>query len=266
LEVGPQCVYMIYFLIFIFGLAIGSFLNVVIFRLGTNESILVGRSHCPKCGAILKWYDLIPALSFLIQKGKCRYCEKKISFQYPIVEISTGSLFVFVILSQQTKNLYLLDPSLILRMAFYLIIICFLIVIFVYDLRHYLILDKIVFPAIIIVLFYQVFIGNFLNPFLSALLASGFFLSLVLISKGKWMGMGDVKFAILMGLILGWPNILLALFLSFFSGAIIGIVLILFGKKGLKSQIPFGPFLVGSTILIMLYGEYLNIWYYNLLF
>jgi len=248
---------MIYFLIFIFGLAIGSFLNVVIFRLGTNESILVGRSHCPKCGAILKWYDLIPALSFLIQKGKCRYCEKKISFQYPIVEIITGFLFVLILSKFGLDSL----------ITYYLLLIsCFLIVIFVYDLKNYLILDKIVFPAIIIVLFYQILMGNFLNPFLSALLASGFFLSLVLISKGKWMGMGDVKFAILMGLILGWPNILLALFLSFFSGAIIGIVLILFGKKGLKSQIPFGPFLVGSTILIMLYGEYLNIWYYNLLF
>jgi len=248
---------MIYFLIFIFGLAIGSFLNVVIFRLGTNESILVGRSHCPKCGAILKWYDLIPALSFLIQKGKCRYCEKKISFQYPIVEIITGFLFILILSKFGLDSL----------ITYYLLLIsCFLIVIFVYDLKNYLILDKIVFPAIIIVLFYQILMGNFLNPFLSALLASGFFLSLVLISKGKWMGMGDVKFAILMGLILGWPNILLALFLSFFSGAIIGIVLILFGKKGLKSQIPFGPFLVGSTILIMLYGEYLNIWYYNLLF
>jgi len=248
---------MIYFLIFIFGLAIGSFLNVVIFRLGTNESILVGRSHCPKCGAILKWYDLIPALSFLIQKGKCRYCEKKISFQYPIVEIITGFLFILILSKFGLDSL----------ITYYLLLIsCFLIVIFVYDLKNYLILDKIVFPAIIIVLFYQILMGNFLNPFLSALLASGFFLSLVLISKGKWMGMGDVKFAILMGLILGWPNILLALFLSFFSGAIIGIVLILFNKKGFKSQIPFGPFLVGSTILIMLYGEYLNIWYYNLLF
>ena len=248
---------MIYFLIFIFGLAIGSFLNVVIYRLKTNESILIGRSHCPKCGAILKWYDLIPVLSFLIQKGECRYCQKKISFQYPLVEIITGLLFV-LILSKFGFDLLI---------TYYLLLItCFLIVIFVYDLRHYLILDKIVFPAIIIVLFYQVFIGNFLNPFLSALLAGGFFLSLVIVSKGKWMGMGDVKFAILMGLILGWPNILLALFLSFFSGAIIGIILILFGKKGLKSQIPFGPFLVGSTILIMLYGHYLNTWYYNLLF
>ena len=80
------------------------------------------------------------------------------------------------------------------------------------------------------------------------------------------MGLGDVKFAFLMGLILSWPNILLGLFLSFFSGAIIGIILILFGKKGLKSQIPFGPFLVGATVLIMLYGQYLNSWYYSLLF
>ena len=237
---------MIYFLIFIFGLAIGSFLNVVIYRLKTNESILIGRSHCPKCGAILKWYDLIPVLSFLIQKGECRYCQKKISFQYPLVEIITGLLFV-LILSKFGFDLLI---------TYYLLLItCFLIVIFVYDLRHYLILDKIVFPAIIIILFYQVFIGNFLNTFLSALLAGGFFLSLVIVSKGKWMGMGDVKFAILMGLILGWPNILLALFLSFLSGAIIGIILIFFGKKGLKSQIPVGPFLTISTIFILFYGN-----------
>jgi len=242
---------MLYIFILILGLIIGSFLNVVICRLETKESIFFTRSKCPKCGAVLKWYDLIPVISFLIQKGKCSYCGKKISWQYPVVEIVTGLLFVFVIL---------IDPSLTFRMIFYLIITCFLIIIFVYDLRHYIIPDKIVFPAIIISLIYRLDsiseIGYYL---LSGFIPAVFFLSLIFISKGKWMGLGDVKLAFLMGLILGWPGILIALLLSFFSGAVIGICLILFGKKGLKSQIPFGPFLSGSTILVMLFYHILNV-------
>ena len=216
--------------IFLFGLAVGSFLNVIICRLETKESIITGRSHCPKCGAVLKWLDLIPLISFLLQKGKCRYCKGKISLQYPIVELTTGLLFLLIF---NWLNI---------------VIACFLIIIFVYDLKHYIIPDKIIFPAILLALIF-----NWSN-ILSAVLASGFFLSLVLISKGKWMGLGDVKLAALMGLILGWPNICLALFLSFLSGAIIGLVLIALGKKTIKSQIPFGPFLSGATILIMLYS------------
>jgi len=242
---------MLYILFFILGLTIGSFLNVVICRLETKESIFFARSKCPKCGAVLKWYDLIPIISFLIQKGKCSYCGKKISWQYPLVEIATGLLFVFIIL---------IDPSLTFRMTFFLIIACFLIIIFVYDLKHYIIPDKIVFPAIIISLIYRLDsiseIGYYL---LSGFIPAVFFLSLIFISKGKWMGLGDVKLAFLMGLILGWPGILIALLLSFFSGAVIGICLILFGKKGLKSQIPFGPFLSGSTILVMLFYHILNV-------
>jgi len=229
---------MLYFLIFIFGLSVGSFLNVVICRLETKESIVAKRSHCPQCGAVLKWYDLIPLLSFVFLLGKCRSCGKKINWQYPVVEIATGLLFLLFF------NLY-----------FYLIIICFLIIIFVYDLKHYIIPNKVVFPAIILSFFYSIFIGSFLNFLLAALGASGFFLALVLVSKGRWMGMGDVKLAFLMGLILGWPNILAALFLAFLSGAVVGVALIIFGKKGLKSQIPFGPFLAGATVLVMLCGQ-----------
>ena len=274
---------MLYFLIFIFGLSVGSFLNVVICRLETGESIISSRSHCPQCGAVLKWYDLIPLLSFIFLFGKCRFCRKKISWQYPAVEIATGLLFLSVILSvpsvilSEAKNLavFIQDPSLTLRMIFYLITICFLIIIFVYDLRHYIISDKIVLPAITIAFIYQ--LSNlYPNPveeykllipyLLAALGASSFFLLLVLFSRGKWMVMGDVKLDFLMGLILGWPNILTALFLAFFSGAIIGVALIIFGKKGLKSQIPFGPFLSGATILVMLCGQYSVNWIAILVF
>ena len=257
---------MFYLLIFILGLSVGSFLNVVICRLETKETIVSGRSYCPKCKAVLKWYDLIPVLSFLLQRRRCRYCNMKISWQYPMVEISTGVIFLLIfnfsaysgpVLNWQFFNL-----------VYYFIIVSFLIIIFVYDLKHYIIPDRIIYPAIIIagifnfqfLIFNQFSIFNF--SILSALGASSFFLSLVLVSKGKWMGLGDVKLAFLMGLILGWPNILLALFLSFFSGAVIGVGLIIFGKKGFKSQIPFGPFLAGSTILVWItsFASHLIYW------
>ncbi len=241
-------------LIFIFGLAVGSFLNVVICRLGTKEKILLSRSRCPHCGVVLKWYELIPVFSFLIQKGRCCYCHKKISWQYPLVEISTGSLFLLVVLNEV---IIIQDSLLAFRITFNLIIVCFLIIIFVYDLKHYLIPDRIVFPAIGIALLYSLFfVPNLLFSYiLSAFGAAGFFLLLFLITRGKGMGLGDVKLAFLMGLILGWPNILLALFLSFLSGAVVGIFLIVLGQKGLKSQIPFGPFLSGTTLIVLLYGD-----------
>ncbi len=242
---------MIYVLIFIFGLCIGSFLNVVICRLKTKESIFIGRSYCPKCRAVLKWYDLIPVLSFLMQKGKCRYCNKKISWQYPIIEITTACLFLLIFKQFLIFNF--------INLIYFWFIVSILIIIFVYDLKHYIIPDKIVYPAIAISLLYSLFIihNPLFNYLLSAFIASGFFLFLVFITKGKGMGLGDVKLAFLMGLILGWPNILLALFLSFFSGAIVGIGLIALHKKGLKSQIPFGPFLSANTVFALLYGSQL---------
>jgi len=264
---------MFYILIFLLGLSVGSFLNVVICRLETKEPIIRSRSRCPKCGALLKWFDLIPLISFLIQKGKCRYCGKKISWQYPLVELATGLLFLFVVLksplatggsySIATGFFASLRMTMIMEPLFFLLVICFLLVIFVYDLKHYLIPDKIVYPAIIITLLnlgakllrIEELSSQIYTPLLAALLSSGFFLFLVLISKGKWLGLGDVKLAGLMGLILGWPNILLALFLAFMSGAIVGITLIVAGKKTMKSQIPFGPFLAGATLVIIIFGD-----------
>jgi len=251
---------MSYILILLFGLCVGSFLNVVICRLKTKESIFIGRSHCPQCRTVLKWYDLIPVLSFLIQKGKCRYCNKKISLQYPLVEIATGLLFLLVFYKFWNLGFGIWN---ILVLCFMVYVLCSLIIIFVYDLKHYIIPDKIVYPAIIVsgiwYLVSGIFIQNtkyeILNTILAAFIASGFFLCLVLVSKGKWMGLGDVKLAFLMGLVLGWPNILLALFLSFFSGAIVGVGLIMFHKKGFKSEIPFGPFLSASTVFALLYGS-----------
>ncbi len=231
-------------IIFILGLIVGSFLNCVIYRLETGGNFLKGRSFCPHCKHVLEWQDLIPVFSFLFLLGKCRYCRKGISIQYPLVELSTGIVFLLC--------------SAFYAPYFMYIISCFLIVIFVYDLKHYLIPDKVVFPAILITL---VFNYQFI---LTALGAGLLFLLIVLATRGKGMGIGDIKLAFLMGLILGWPNIMVALFSAFFVGAIIGIILIVSGKKGLKSEVPFGPFLVFGTFLAMFWGQSIMTWYLNI--
>lgn len=252
---------LLYFLIFIFGLIIGSFLNCVIYRLETKENFLKGRSFCVHCKHLLSWQDLIPIFSFLFLKGKCRYCNQKISLQYPLVEIITGLLFLLIF------NHFLISFD-FYNLFFYLIISCFLIIIFVFDLKHYIIPDSVIFSIIFITFLYQLFktgldLKILLNPFFSGFFAGLFFLIIILISQGKWMGMGDFKLVIFMGLFLGYPKILFALFSSFLIGAIIGTILIILGKKTMKSEIPFGPFLITGTFLALFFGEKIINWYLN---
>ncbi len=247
-------------LIFIFGLIIGSFLNCVIYRLENKKSFLWGRSFCPKCKKTLVWYDLIPVFSYLMLAGKCRYCKKEISIQYPIVELATGLLFASLAnFDHATQTIY------------FFAIISFLVVIFVYDLKSYIIPDKVVLPAIGLAIAYnlfsvligdftwQVFWGRILAGFWPAL---GFFL-LFFVSQGKWMGFGDVKLAFLMGLILGPAKVIVALYIAFILGGIIGLILVVSGIKKLKSEMPFGPFLILGTFLAMVFGKALLGWYYN---
>ncbi len=246
-----------YSFIFLFGLVVGSFLNVVIYRTETNEDIVFGRSCCRQCHRILAWYDLVPLLSFLALRGKCRYCRQLISAQYPLVELLTGIMFVLIAwrlgfvrdLEFGIGNFFIIN--------YYWFIVSTLIIIFVYDLKHYIIPDKVVYAAILVSgIWYSVF-GFFLNFYtkyeilytlLAALLAGGFFLIIVLLTKGEGMGGGDIKLAFLMGLFLGTEKILTALVLAFTLGAFWGIILILLKKKTLKSAIPFGPFLVIGTL------------------
>jgi len=265
-----------YLIIFLFGLVIGSFLNCVIFRLEKGESFLKGRSYCPNCRHQLSWQDLVPVFSLLFLRKKCRYCQKPISWQYPLVEIITGIIFVLIFWKLGLMN-YLGFGIRNLEFIYYLIISSLLIVIFVYDLKYYIIPDGVVFSAIGIVFLYNLgfmiwnlfghwslgfgILNPLINPLLSAIFASLFFLVIFLVSRGKWMGFGDVKLAFFMGLFLGFPKILTALFLAFFIGAIIGVCLIIFGKKKFSSEVPFGPFLVMGTFLALLFGEKLINWY-----
>jgi len=252
--------FLFYVVVFIFGLIIGSFLNSLIYRLEINESFLWSRSYCPHCKTILSWKDLIPILSFFILKGKCRYCRERISLQYPLVELATGILFLFP---------FFLKLSSFIDLIFYWFIFCVLIVIFVYDLKHYLIPEKLVYLAILFTLFYHLFkswtINNldllFILNLIFAIFPSLFFLTIILISRETWMGWGDFQLSILMGLILGWPNILVALFFAFFIGFFVSLILILLKKKTMKSQIPFAPFLVVGTFLAMFLGKEIINWY-----
>lgn len=251
---------MFLFFIFLIGLFIGSFLNVLADRLSKEESITKGRSHCDKCKKTLKWHDLIPLLSFIFLKGKCRYCRSPLSFYYPIVELTTGIMFAGVFLFVGGANINFI---MIINIIYYLLIVSSLIVIFFADLKYGIIPDKIIFPAILVSFLFSLFTAKesfevgFVNHLLSAVGAGLFFLLLFLITKGRGMGFGDVKFAFLMGLILGFPNIIVALYVAFLTGAIVGIILIIWRKKRMVgTSIPFGPFLVLGTLAAIFFREF----------
>lgn len=261
--------------IFLFGLCVGSFLNVVINRLNTGESFLSGRSHCPNCKTDLKWFELVPLLSFVFLLGKCRTCGAKISIQYFSVELATGLLFAGAayFLYPAGFSFETFDYRAVLKLVYWLVLASLFIVMFVYDLKHYIIPNQAVYPAILIPFIYNIFIsvaGNYSlfklsSPFtgglFAAFLPAAFFLSLILISKGEWMGMGDVKLALAMGFFVGWPAILPALAFAFFGGSIVGLLLVFLKKKGFQSQIPFGPFLILGTLFAALYGKTVVDWY-----
>ena len=245
---------------FLFGLVVGSFLNALIYRLEKGDSVLRGRSYCPHCKHTLSWQDLIPVVSFLLLRGKCRYCKKRISMQYPIVEISTGLIFLLMF-KFQISSLNQVVSIEILNLFYFWTVASLLIVLFVYDLKHYILPDKILFPAIGLVLFWDLLARGSLGEgggfVVSGFSAASFFLAIFLFSRGRAMGFGDVKLAFFMGLFLGWPNILVALFCAFMAGAAVGIVLIVMKKKGMKSEVPFGPFLIAGTFVALFFGKLL---------
>lgn len=258
---------------FIAGLIVGSFLNVVVYRVNLAENLITGRSYCPHCKNKIRWYDNIPVLSFLVLKAQCRDCQGKISWQYPLVEIFTGLMFAAV----GWKFFDLADVSTWIATSFYLGTVSFLIAIFVYDWLFLEIPGLVLWPAIgWTIAFNLIFDWSRLNlgsnlPALStysgtlaAFAAFMFFFLMVAVSREKWMGMGDAYLVILLGLIAGWPNILLALMLAFTFGATIGIILIALGKKKMSSQIPFGPFLVAGTFVAIFFSESIISWYISL--
>ena len=250
--------------IFILGLIFGSFLNTVIYRLHKKKNFVLGRSTCPKCGHALAWDDLIPVFSFFILGGKCRYCRDPISWQYPLVELITGVLFLAVF-SQNVDLFFDFLSFGILKITYLFFVISCLMVISVYDLKHYLIPNKVIYSLIggttlwylISSLFFQSYnLAELLGFIVAGFYSAAFFWVVHVMTRGKGMGMGDVKLGFFMGLFFGYPLVLIALFLSFLIGSVIGLGLIVFGHKKFKSEIPLGPFLVSGTFLVMLFGQW----------
>ena len=260
---------MFYLFIFIFGLMVGSFLNVVILRLYSGETIIKSRSKCPHCHYQLSAKDLIPVFSFIWFNGQCRYCQKKISWQYPVVELATGLLFVLVtynfIGTLGWANLFY-NSSVLISWLRNLIFVCLLIIIFIYDLKYYLILDQITFPAMAVALIFNLFLGfSWLNLLAGVIIGLTFFALQLAISKGKWLGGGDLRLGAVMGLMLGGAGTVVALFFSYIIGAVLAVFLIIWGRKELKSQIPLGTFLTVGTLIALLWGDSIVNWYLSLI-
>src|SRR3989344_7805016 len=227
-------------LVFVLGLCVGSFANVLIDRLPKGESVWFGRSHCDHCKKTLRWFELIPLLSYVLQGGRCRRCNKTLSLQYPIIELVTGIGFLYLPWTEW-------------------IIFSSLLVIFVTDLKYMIIPDSMIVIGVI------GSIGAIRENMLAGLGAVLFFLVLYLITRGRGLGFGDAKLAFLLGLWLGFPRIIIALYLAFLTGAVVGVTLILGRKKKLKSKIAFGPFLVIGAIGAYFYSGQILTWWEGIL-
>ncbi|MDD5760661.1 MAG: prepilin peptidase [Candidatus Pacebacteria bacterium] len=275
------------------GTIIGSFLNVVIDRADTKESPFKGVSYCPYCRKRLVWWELVPILSFIFLKGKCSSCRHKLSWQYPIVETITGLLFAFVALrfsrfSFAGPSLYLNinfeNILILLNFLFLLYWVAVLIVISVYDLKRYLILNEVLIPAIIISFAWRIILGfliekqsfyflpyfthflgsqsflfgyysYFSSLFIGIIFFSGIISLLAWATKEKAMGWGDALLAFFIGVILGWPESLIALIIAFLIGGGVALILLILKKKTMKGYIPFAPFLSFGALTVILFGD-----------
>jgi prepilin signal peptidase PulO-like enzyme (type II secretory pathway) len=248
--------YLIIFLLFILGLFFGSFLGVLVDRLERNEDFIKGHSHCEFCKRELNAIDLLPVLSFISTKGRCRYCKRKLPIFYPTIEISTGVLFSLIYIFSIYNSQFLIT------LIYQLIVVSGFIVVFFMDLKYGVILNKLLLPLIIIIAAY-LFIFNPQSLILNLLCGISAFLFFLIISllfkfiRGKdGMGGGDIKLAFVLGLFLGFPNIILCFYLAFLTAAIVGIILILWKKKNLKStSLPFGSFLVLAALICLFLGN-----------
>lgn len=250
-------------LVFLLGLAIGSFLNVVLFRTATGGS-LGGRSHCRTCDASLAWYELVPLVSYLVLGGKCRSCRARISFQYPLVELATGLSYVCAWVEAQGD---------VLLFVLFALLASVLILIVVYDIRHLRIprtFSAALIVAAVFLVVHQAYAASAVVPFLTASLAGGvlaplFFLLLWHVSSGRLIGFGDAQIALPLGALAGAGGVFSMLVLSFWTGA--GVVLFLLGAAALlrrgqrrlpflsapltmKSEVPFAPFLIAGFLLV----------------
>ncbi|HBA71391.1 MAG: peptidase A24 [Geobacteraceae bacterium GWC2_55_20] len=245
---------------FVFGMVVGSFLNVCICRMPKEESIVSPPSHCPHCNYQIRWYDNIPVISYLLLRGRCRGCGARISLQYPLVEMLNGIITLLLFLR--------FGPTLAFAVLF--VFCSALVVITFIDIEHQIIPDEISLPGIIIGFVMSFFLQghNWLNSLLGILLGGG---SLLLVAYGyQWltgkegMGGGDIKLLAMMGAFLGWKSIPFIILASSLVGSVVGVSIMLLQKKDSKLAIPFGPYLAFGAVLYIFYGRPLIEWYLNL--
>lgn len=272
---------MIIAVLIVLGLCMGSFVNALVWRLHEQElsksknkskkrlgklSITKGRSMCPNCRHELAVRDLIPVLSWLSLRGKCRYCKKPISAQYPIVEIVTSALFVLSYITWPTD----FDITQLVLLALWLEMMVGLMALFLYDARWMILPDKIVMPlgaiagamAFITVISSSNPLVSIINVILSVAVGGGIFYVLFQVSDGKWIGGGDVKLGWVIGLFLATPaRSFLMIFIAALLGCLISIPLLFSHKLKRTSIIPFGPFLIVSAVIVQLYGQDILNWY-----
>lgn len=235
--------------IFFFGVCIGSFLNVVIDRFATNRSIIKGRSYCEFCKKTLEAKDLIPILSYIWLKGRCRFCKKRIPVRLLIVELMVGVLAVSLF------NLFGATSPLLFAVIFISSLI-FMAIFFV-DLQYGIIPDRLsIILTILSIIYVLVSDVDILRHIYAGIGSLIFFIGLFLVTRGKGMGLGDVKISFSLGMFLGFPFVVYGLYLAFLTGAIVSIILVLWNKKKFRGgTIPFGPFLTASTLFTLLFGE-----------
>lgn len=246
----------------VLGLMVGSFLNVVLFRYGTGMG-LGGRSRCVSSGKTLRWYELVPVVSFVIQKGRSRHTQTKIPLQYPLVELMTGSLFlfafwfVFIFLNQ-------FSVSALIQYIVLCVIFSYAVLVFVYDTKHMMIPHHFSYPLVIISLLSLFFDYTNLTlavPTLESILSGPLvalpFFVLWLVSRGRWIGFADGVIALAMGWFLGWRFGLVAVLFSFWIGALVGIVFLLMRSKDKKNKqsLPFAPFLLAGLGISSLFSS-----------
>jgi len=290
-----QAVIFIY--LFIFGAFTGSFLNLISDRLPAGRKVIFGRSICDFCKKKLKVKNLIPIFSFLFQKGRCSFCQKKLSFYYPLSEFLTG--IAFMLAGHLSRFSYEINPDNTFLLFYYIIVFSFFMVMILTDMKFCLILDSVIIPAIIFVFLSSVSfrfldlseiytnlkndsfgvyllrtdfftsrvimsLKSFGYVVAGAILIALFFQFLIFITKGRGMGDADVKLGFLIGLVNGFPMAFMAVFMGYILGAVYSVFLMLMKKKTMKDAIPFGPFLILGSVLVLLFGNQIWIWYSGL--
>lgn len=262
------------------GLCLGSFVNTLVWRLHEQEeghrkskghtpekalSIMQGRSMCPECKHQLSWRDLVPVISWLSLGGKCRYCKKPISWQYPVVELATAVLFVFSYIFWP----FPFEGAGLVQFLCWLIFLTGFMALVIYDLRWFLLPNRIVYPLILLALIQVLVISFIFDGGLRALtegvwgilIASGLFYILFQISKGQWIGGGDVKLGVVLGLLVGGPLMSwLLIFVASLIGTLVSLPLIMTGRRKRSTPIPFGPMLILAAILVQLFGTAFMRW------